>query len=140
MQLKTDVLPAPFGPMMANSSSRRCASGVPTEVGDGLDDTAVVSAIGSRSPALAPAVGLDVAERATLRGLADAQVELADVLVGQQVGARAVPNDPTVLEHVAVVGDRQGHGGVLLDEQDAGPLGVDVDDDAADLGAHQRGP
>ncbi len=38
-----------------------------------------------------------------------------------------------------MVGDGQRHHGVLLDEQDAGALAVDLDDDVADLLHEQRG-
>src|SRR5690606_39121182 len=160
-QLKIDVLPAPFGPMMANSSScwtskltwdravtppKRSVRSVTRSSGwarEGSPSVAsgaavsgpamVASVVTSRPPALPAPVGLGLAEGAALGRLPHPQVELPDVLVGEQLVPPPVAHDPAVLEHVALVGDRQRHRGVLLDEEDARSLPVDVDDDVTDL-------
>src|SRR5690606_1605632 len=103
---------------------------------DAVPVVTVASAMTSRPPALAASIGLDVPERAALGRLAHAQVELADVLVGQQLGPRTVTHDAAVLQHVAVVGDRERHRGVLLDQQHARALGGEVEDVLADLLLH----
>ena len=53
-------------------------------------------------PALATPIALDVAEAAP-PGFADAEVELLDVGVGQQLAGRPVAHDAPVLHDVAVV-------------------------------------
>ena len=56
----------------------------------------------------------------------------------QELGGLAVHDDLAGLHDVAVVGDRQGHVGVLLDEQDARARLVDGHDRVPDL-AYQLG-
>src|SRR6056297_833913 len=93
---------------------------------------------GSGQPPLAPLVVLDVPEgrRALLR---QPEVERANVLVVAQDRRRLVHHDLAGLEDVAVLGDRQRHVRVLLDEQHRGALLVDLDDQVADLLDDQRG-
>src|SRR5262245_16124572 len=58
----------------------------------------------SERPALAALVELDVAEALAPSRLAQAQVELPDVVVAPELVGWTVEDDPTVLHDVAVVG------------------------------------
>src|SRR4029453_11407876 len=95
---------------------------------------------GSEHPALAALVELHLAEALATAGLAEAQVELPDVVVAAELVGRAVQDDPAVLHDVAIVRDAQRDLGVLLDEEERGPaLLVDLLDDREDLPHQQRG-
>src|SRR5216684_8690149 len=84
-------------------------------------------------PPLAPAVVLDVAERAAAFA-ADAEIEFLDVLVFAQRRGVAVEHHAAVLQDVAVMGVAQRHVGVLLGQQDRDLLAlVEVLDDLEDL-------
>src|SRR5207247_336971 len=90
-------------------------------------------------PALAALVELDLAEALPPPRLAQAEIELAHVVVAPELVGRTVEDDPAVLHDVAVVGDAERDLSVLLDEQDGGPLlGVDLLDDLEDLAHQQR--
>src|SRR6185436_7743152 len=119
MQFRMLVLPAPLGPMRA-SSSPGCTSNdtrASTRRPPKDSDSCSTRSAGSAIPAPAPPVLLDVAVAAP-RAAGGAEVELADVLVGQQALGRAVEDDPSVLHDVGVVGGVERDLGVLLDEQD----------------------
>src|SRR5215210_6307416 len=120
MQLSTEVLPAPLGPIRHSSSPGRVsrdtswstwrppkARPMPSRRSEAL------SAGDSAIPAPAAAVLLDVAI-AALPVRAEPQVELADVRVVAQHFRRAGEHDPAVLEHVGAVGDIEGDRRVLL--------------------------
>src|SRR5438445_12155504 len=93
----------------------------------------------SECPPLPPLVELHVLEALAAAGLAEPQVELADVVVAAQLGGRTVEDDPAVLHDVAVIRDAQSHLGVLLDEQERRPpLLVDLADDVEDLAHEER--
>src|SRR5260370_38240663 len=93
----------------------------------------------SEHPALAALVELDLLEALPAAGLAEAQVELADVVVAPQLGGRTVEDDPAVLHDVAGVGDAEGDLAVLLHEQDRRrPLPLDRLADLEDLLHQQR--
>src|SRR6476620_7234541 len=95
--------------------------------------TTSAPAAASSQPALAPLVGLHVAEALAL-GAADAEVELLDVLVLAQRLGVAVHHDAAVLQDVAVSGVAQRHVGVLFGQQEAHLLlGIDVAHDLEDL-------
>src|SRR5215475_2869256 len=119
-QFSTEVLPAPFGPISANSSPGCAANDTPSRTCSPpkASETASIRNVGRLSiPAAAPAVLLDVAIAAAALAAA-AEIELADILVTAQPLGRAVEDDAAVLDHVAVVGDVEGDLGVLLHEQD----------------------
>ena len=63
----------------------------------------------------------------------DSEVRLADVVVGEEVGALPLEDDPAVLEDVGAVGDGEGLEDVLLDEENGDARLVDLADDAEDL-------
>ena len=71
---------------------------------------------------------------------AQAQVELLNVLVVQELLRVAVQDDAPVLHDVAVAGDLEGHHGVLLHQEDGHPLlAVQAHHDVEDLGHQLRG-
>src|SRR3546814_4318321 len=51
-----------------------------------------------------------------------AEIGAPDLLVGDDVAGRSAHRDPTGLQQVGGVGDVEGEGGVLLDQQHADPL------------------
>src|SRR3990172_7509402 len=99
MQLSTEVLPAPFGPIRASSSPCRarkempCSTFSPPKASD--SDWTSSSAI----PAPRTAVLLDVAIASA--GAAAAEIELLDILVSAQPLGRPVQHDAPVFHHVA---------------------------------------
>src|SRR5262245_36255755 len=121
-QFSTEVLPAPFGPISANSSPGCAANDTPSRTCSPpkASETPSIRNAGRLSiPAAAPAVLLDVAIAAAALAAAP-EIELADILVTAQPLRRAVEDDAAVLDHVAVVGDLERDLSVLLDEQDGG--------------------
>src|SRR5215510_2327387 len=140
-QFSTEVLPAPFGPISANSSPGCAANDTPSRTCSPpkASETASIRNVGpSPIPAAAPAVLLDVAVAAAALAAA-AEIELADVLVTAQPLGRAVEDDAAVLDHVAVVGDLERDLGVLLDEQDGGArLTADCHEAAHQFIDHER--
>jgi hypothetical protein len=62
-----------------------------------------------------------------------AQVGQAHGFVLQQVGRRPLQHEPAGLQHVAAMGDGEGHAGILLDEQHGGAALIDVTNDREDL-------
>jgi hypothetical protein len=75
---------------------------------------------------------------ATLEGSGDTQVGLAHQLVGAQALSRIAEHHLAALQHVAAGGDLQGHAGVLLDQQDGDPGGVQLGD-SGENALHQDG-
>src|SRR5712691_8218173 len=61
-------------------------------------------------------------------GLDLAEVGLADGVVGEQLGARALQDQPARLEDVGAVGHPQRQVRVLLDQEHDGALPVDLPD------------
>src|SRR5262245_8994567 len=107
MQLRALVLPAPFGPINANSSPCSTAN-------DRLSSTVSppkrrlrLSTSSSAIPPPAAAVLLHVAVAAALAaGLAE--VELLDVRMVGEARLVAVKHDAAILEDIAVVGGLEG--------------------------------
>src|SRR5262245_35683361 len=94
---------------------------------------------GSECPALAALVELDVPEALAPARLAQAQVELANVVVTPELGSGSVEDDPAVLHDVAVVRDPEGDASVLLHEEErCASLRVDLLDDLEDLAYQER--
>src|SRR4030095_6454111 len=93
----------------------------------------------SERPALPALVELHLLEALPAPGLAEAQVELADVVIAPELRRRTVEDDPAVLHDVAVLGDAQRGPGVLPDEEERRPpLGIDLLDDLEDLADEER--
>src|SRR5215470_12026150 len=89
-----------------------------------------ISALPSSSPHL---LALPAAGAADARVL-DAEIELFDVVLLEQPRAGVLHHDAPDLQHVAVVGEVEGHVGVLLHEEDGHALlAVDAADDLEDV-------
>src|SRR5437660_1624072 len=117
MQFNTLVLPAPFGPISANSSPRSMESETRSSTCSPpkrrLSDETASSAI----PSPGAAILLDRAVAAPIRACA-AEIELLDVAMLAQPPSVAVEHDPAVFQHVAIVGDAERRCGALLDDHD----------------------
>src|SRR5437773_2245763 len=137
-QLSTLVLPAPLGPMSANSSPVSTASDTPSSTVRPPKRSARRSMASSAIPSPATAVLLDVAVAPTLAAGA-AEIELLDVGMAAQPLGGAVEHDAAALHHVAVVGDLQGHRRALLDDQDGdAKLAPDLGEPAQQVRDHHR--
>src|SRR5262245_33595845 len=120
-QLSTLVLPAPFGPIRANSSPASTASDTPSSTTSPPKRSVRRSMASSAIPSPAAAILLDVAVAPPLAALPAAlaaEIEFLDVGMAAQALRRSVEHDAAVLHHVAVVGDLQRHGRALLHDQD----------------------
>src|SRR6266566_81675 len=135
-QLSTLVLPAPFGPMSANSSPFSTASDTPSSTVRPPKRNVRCSTASSAIPSPAAAVLLDVAVAPALAAGA-AEIEFLDVGMATQAFGGAVEHDAATLHHVAVVGDLQGDRRALLDDQDGdGELTPDLGEPAQQVGDH----
>src|SRR5215469_790222 len=92
MQLSALVLPAPLGPMSANSSAASTANVTPSSTVSPLKRRVRPSTASSAIPPPRTAVLLHVAIGPALAA-ALAEIELANVLVRQQALRRAVEHD-----------------------------------------------
>src|SRR5712692_3842433 len=116
-QLSTLVLPAPFGPISANSSPASTANETLSSTVRPPKRSVSHSIASSAIPPPAAAILLHVAVAPPFTAVM-AEVELLDVRVAAQALGGAVEHDPAVLHHVAVVGDFERHRRALLDDQD----------------------
>src|SRR5688572_2605572 len=116
MQLKALVLPAPLGPISANSSPASTANDRPSSTVRPPKRRLRPSTSNSAIPPPAAAVLLDVAIAAALAARL-AEIEFLDVGMIGEARLVAVQHDASVLEHVAVVGHLQRHGSALLHQQ-----------------------
>src|SRR5262245_20032209 len=114
MQLNALVLPAPLGPISANSSAGSTANERPSRTASPPKRRLKFSTSSSAIPPPAAAVLLDGAVAAALPLARLPKVELLDVTVALEARRVAVQHDPAVLQHVAVVGNLQRHGRALL--------------------------
>src|SRR6266545_4229446 len=138
MQLSTLVLPAPFGPISANSSPGRTANDTSSSTVSPpkrrLSEATASSAI--PSPAAPILLHVAIAAAAACRL---AEVEFLDVGVGAQPLGAAVEHDAAVLHHVAVVGDVEREGRALLHQQNGeAELAANVDQPAQQVLDHDR--
>src|SRR5215831_3993163 len=115
-QLSTLVLPAPFGPISANSSPAPSASDTPSSTVRPPNRSVRRSTSSSAIPSPAAAILLDLAIAPSFATLA-AQIEFLDIGMPAQALGRAVEHDATVLHHVGVVGDLERHRCALLHDQ-----------------------
>src|SRR5262245_15378659 len=114
MQLNALVLPAPLGPISANSSAGSTANERPSSTASPPKRRLKFSTSSSAIPPPAAAVLLDVAVAAALPLARLPEVELLDVGVALEARRVAVEDDTAILQHVAVVGHLQRHGRALL--------------------------
>src|SRR5499426_3591423 len=117
MQLSTLVLPAPLGPISANSSPAGTANDTPSRTLRPPKRSVRRSTASSAIPPPAAAILLHVAIGAA-RPANLAEVELLDVAVLAQPLGAAVEHDATVLHHVGIVGDVERKRRALIDQQD----------------------
>src|SRR5215831_5031680 len=115
-QLSTLVLPAPFGPISANSSPAATASETRSSTVRPPKRRVRPSMSSSAIPSPAAAILLDVAIASSLAALA-AEIELLHVRMLAQALSRAVEHDAAVFHDIAVVGDVERNGGALLHDQ-----------------------
>src|SRR3981189_1247798 len=138
-QLSTLVLPAPFGPMSANSSPASTASDTPSRTGRPPKRSVRRSRASPAIPSPAAAILLHVAVVPALAALG-AEIEFLDVGMAAQALGGAVEDDPAVLHHITVVGDFQRDGRALLHDQDGdAQLAPDFDQPAQQILHHDRG-
>src|SRR5262245_33316809 len=141
-QLSTLVLPAPLGPISANSSPASTASETRSSTVRPPNASDRRSISSSAIPSPAAAILLDVAVAAALAALLAAlaaEVEFLDVGMIAQALGRAVEHDAAVLHHIAVVGDLERHRGALLDDQDGdAELAPDLGEPAQQILHHDR--
>src|SRR5512145_3337333 len=102
MQLKALVLPAPLGPMRANSSAGSTANDRSSSTVRPPKRRLKLSTSSSAIPPPAAAVLLDLAVAAARAAAGQAQIELLDVGMVAQAGAVSVEHDAAVLQDVAV--------------------------------------
>src|SRR5262245_19946018 len=138
-QLSTLVLPAPFGPISANSSPVSTASEMPSSTVSPPKRSESRSMASSAIPSPAAAILLDVAVAPAL-ATAAAEIEFLDVGMAVQALGGAVEHDAAVLHHVAVVRDLERHRRALLDDQDGDTeLAPDLGEPAQQVLDHHRG-
>src|SRR5215470_19988733 len=138
MQLSTLVLPAPFGPIKANSSAGSTANEMPSSTTRPPNRSVSRSTSISAIPSPAAAILFDGAVAAPVaRRLAE--IELLDVAMRHQPRAVAVEHDSSIFKDVAVVGDLQGHRGALLDDDEGdAELGTDLHQPHDEVFHHDR--
>src|SRR4051812_3889985 len=117
MQLSTLVLPAPFGPMSANSSPGTAVNDTRSSTVRPPKRSDRRSSASSAIPSPAAAILLDIAiGAARARNLS--QIELLHVGMGTQPFSAAVEHNAAILHHIGVIGDVEREGGTLLHQQD----------------------
>src|SRR5882762_3907933 len=115
-QLSTLVLPAPFGPISANSSPAPSASETSSSTVRPPNRRVRRSISSSAIPSPAAAILLDLAIAPSLAALA-AQIEFLDVRMPAQALGRAVEHDASIFHDVGVIGDVERHRRALFHEQ-----------------------
>src|SRR5262245_56278119 len=139
MQLKALVLPAPLGPMSANSSAASTANDRPSSTVSPPKRRLRPSTSSSAIPPPAPAVLLDVAVAAARSAAGLAEIELLDVGMVAEPRAIAIQHDAAVLQDVAVVGDGERHGCALLHQHHSQlELALDLDEARHQVVHHHR--
>src|SRR5262245_14129217 len=116
-QLRRLVLPAPFGPMRANSSPASTASDTLSRTVSPPNRSVRASMANSAIPSPGAAILLDVAIAPASTGHVP-EIEFLDVAMLAQALGAAVEHDAAVLEHIAVVGNIEGKARALLDQED----------------------
>src|SRR5687768_5423306 len=126
-QLSTLVLPAPFGPISANSSPAATASETPSSTVRPPKRSMRLSISSSAIPSPAAAILLHIAIAAALDAAA-AEIQFRDIEMNAHAPGCAVEHDAAVLHHVAIVGDFQRQRRAMLDDQNGdAELAPDLD-------------
>src|SRR5262245_47897833 len=116
MQLSTLVLPAPLGPISANSSPEATEKDTSSRTLRPPKRRLRWAISSSAIPSPRPAILLHHPVRAPLAASL-AEVEFLHVLMGLEPLAVAVEHDAAVLHHIGMVGDGQRRGGALFNEK-----------------------
>src|SRR5262245_29537969 len=129
MQLKALVLPAPLGPISANSSAGPTENDRSSSTVSPSNRRLRLSTSSSAIPPPAAAGLLDVAVAAALSAAPLADTALLGIGMALEPLTAAVEHDAAVLQTVAVVRDLQRHRCALLDQHDGEPeLAPDLDE------------
>src|SRR5262245_13745344 len=140
MQLSTLVLPAPLGPIKANSSAGASVSEMPSSTVRPPNARRRSSISSSAIPSPLASVLLDAAIAAALPSLRLPQIELAHVGMSAEPPGAAVEHDATIFQNVAVVDHGERQGSVLLDEQQGQRQGAaNAHQGLIDILDHDRG-
>src|SRR5215831_21154574 len=139
MQLKALVLPAPFGPMSANSSAASSLNDRHSSTVSPPKRKLRSSTSSSAIPPPTAAVLLDVAIAAACPTAGPAQIELLDVGMALEPGGVAIEHGAAVFQHVTVVGQLERHCCALLHQHDgnAEPA-LDLNEPRHEVIDHQR--
>src|SRR5262249_13160548 len=138
MQLSTLVLPAPFGPIRANSSPGSTAKETPSSTTRPPKRSVSPSISISAIPSPAAPILLHLAITAPVARRV-AEIELLDVAVREETRAVAVEHDPSILQHIAIVGDCERHGRALLDDHNGdAELVADLEEPRHQVFDHDR--
>src|SRR6266852_788487 len=116
MQLSTLVLPAPLGPISANSSPISTASDTFSSTVSPPKRKVRPLISSSAIPPSAPPILLDVAIAPTLAA-PGAKIEFLDIGMTAQSLRASVKNEVAVLHDIAIVRDLKRHCRALLDDQ-----------------------
>src|ERR1700728_2955898 len=117
MQLRTLVLPAPFGPISANSSARSTLNDTSVSTARPPNRSDRCSIASSAIPALRSRLVPQRAVAAPLLAARLAKIGLLNLSTAAQVRSGALQNDAPSFKHVGVIGESERHSGVLLDQQ-----------------------
>src|SRR5512144_1075570 len=116
MQLRTLVLPAPFGPISANNSPASARKDTSSSTVRPPNHKLKCSTASSAIPPPGPAILLDVTVGSALAaGLTE--IEFLYILMTFQPLTIAVEDDAAIFHHVGIVGDFERDRGALLDQQ-----------------------
>src|SRR3972149_10844259 len=118
MQFSTMVLPAPLGPISASNSPASIASDMPASTTRPPNPKRSDSIVSSAIPPPATAILLDAPIAPAIAAGGLSEIEFLDIAVRAQPRALAVEDDPAVFQHIAVIGDVQGGGSTLFDDDD----------------------
>src|SRR6516162_6719747 len=113
-QLSTLVLPAPFGPISANSCAFSTVSEISSSTVRPPNRNVRRSISSSAIPSPPAAVLLDVAVAAPFSAFSS-EIEFLNVRMPPQPSRRAVEHDLSVFHHVAIIGDFERNRRALLD-------------------------
>src|ERR1700733_1912029 len=118
MQLRTLVLPAPFGPISASNSPASTVSETSVSTASPPKRSDKCSTASSLMRTLRQRrILTQGAIRPALRAAGLTEIGFLDFTTAAQLRGRAFEHDPTALQDVAVIGDRERHVGVLLHQK-----------------------
>src|SRR6516225_10171963 len=135
-QLSTLVLPAPFGPISANSCAFFTLSEISSSTVRPPKRKVRRSIASSAIPSPPAAILLDVAITAPFSALSS-EIEFLNVRVSPQPFRRAVKHDLSVFHHIAIIGDFKRNRRALLNHEDGEPeLAADFNEPKEEIVHH----